>query len=784
MFKDDEFDLWCLRNGITETAKNYLQMIRSSEPSRRVQSGPGNLSGLFPSIKMSCSIQFESHKNELPRIHEKDRCKKTIEFYDQPEPIKLSMKGVDGRNLSFMRTPDMFCIEEDGAGWEEYKPEKKLLELEAENPNYYCRDEKGDWHCPLGEQFALRFGFFFRVKSSRDINWTFQRWMEFLEDYYRADSPMMSAESREAVLQKVTSAPGMSLEELCNSSKDAVSRDDIFMMVAHEIIFVDFYAVAPSELEFVKVYADEITATAYANVIKVPSSANIYAPSYVDIEHGSRFSWNSNVWTVVNKGDALIGILAEDKSFAEIPLAVVEELIKAGRIKGVKRDPAPRTHPEVQKRLAEAKKEYLAEANRKVEIVRASLRGETLPEEIPTRTLERWRKEYRAAEESYGCGYIGVLPKPRKGNQNQKIDQVSKDFLDDFIEKKHENLKRRKMRSSYALYMAKFEKEEVKQSGITPVSYKTFCRAVKRRPKYQQTLRMCGPRAAYKEKEFYMELELTTPRHGERPFHIGHIDHTEGDAEFRCARTGINLGRPWVTRLSDAYCRRILATIILFDPPSYRSCMLVVRECVRRFGRIPQIVIVDGGLEFSSTYFETLLARYECTKKERTGKPNFGSTDERLFGTTNTQFWYNLQGNTQGTKDVRQLTKDINPRNHALWTLEDGGLKLAEWSYETYDTIVHPALEGLSPRDAFNEGVQRYGERKHRIIPYDDHFRMMTLPTTSKGKAKVQSNGVKINNRYFWADDFKYSDVMGTTPPVRSDPWDAGIAYAYMRISS
>jgi hypothetical protein len=76
--------------------------------------------------------------------------------------------------------------------------------------------------------------------------------------------------------------------------------------------------------------------------------------------------------------------------------------------------------------------------------------------------------------------------------------------------------------------------------------------------------------------------------------------------------------------------------------------------------------------------------------------------------------------------------------------------------------------------------MERYGERKHRIIPYDEHFRMTTLPTTAKGTAKVQSNGVKINNRYFWTDDFKYSDVMGTTPPVRSDPWDAGIAYAYV----
>ena len=45
--------------------------------------------------------------------------------------------------------------------------------------------------------------------------------------------------------------------------------------------------------------------------------------------------------------------------------------------------------------------------------------------------------------------------------------------------------------------------------------------------------------------------------------------------------------------------------------------MMVLRECVRRYNRLPQIVVVDGGKEFESTYFEALLANYQCTKKVR-----------------------------------------------------------------------------------------------------------------------------------------------------------------------
>jgi transposase InsO family protein len=216
----------------------------------------------------------------------------------------------------------------------------------------------------------------------------------------------------------------------------------------------------------------------------------------------------------------------------------------------------------------------------------------------------------------------------------------------------------------------------------------------------------------------YLELHLTTPRHGDRPFHICHIDHTELDLEMLCSSTGRNLGRPWLTIFMDAFSRRILALFLTFDPPSYRSCMMILRECVRRHGRLPQIVVVDGGSEFESLYFETLLARYECTEKTRPpAKPRFGSVCERLFGTS-TQLIYSLSGNTQITKNVRQVTVSVDAKNHAVWTLESLHNPVCEWAYEFYDTTMHPAL-GQSPRDCFTMGLQRSGYRLHRQIRYD-----------------------------------------------------------------
>src|SRR5690606_13766219 len=125
-------------------------------------------------------------------------------------------------------------------------------------------------------------------------------------------------------------------------------------------------------------------------------------------------------------------------------------------------------------------------------------------------------------------------------------------------------------------------------------SYKTFSQAINHRPRQEQTEKREGRRAAYQQQSFYWELEFTTPRHGDRPFEIGHIDHTQLDIELVCSRTGRCLGRPWATFLVDAFSRRLLAVYLTFDPPSYRSCMMILRECVRRHGRLPQIVVVDG----------------------------------------------------------------------------------------------------------------------------------------------------------------------------------------------
>ena len=80
-----------------------------------------------------------------------------------------------------------------------------------------------------------------------------------------------------------------------------------------------------------------------------------------------------------------------------------------------------------------------------------------------------------------------------------------------------------------------------------------------------------------------------------------------------------------------------------------------------------------------------------------------GSQIESFFGVADKEFWHNLMGNTQIMKNVRQVTKSVNPKNHAIWTLPSLYAKFCEYCYEVYDSCPHPALR-MSPCEAFNIG--------------------------------------------------------------------------------
>ena len=239
MLSSEELTAWYERLNFSPETRSVIDRVRSSEPARRVGGGRGNVSGRYPSRKMGMTIQFESHRVELAGIYEMEHDDSVEEFYDQPPSIKLDYLSAEGRHLGVMHTPDFFVIRQDAAGWEEWKTEEELVRLAQKSPHRYRLENGNCWRCPPGEKHARSLGLYYRVRSSGEINWVFQRNMQFLEDYLRSDSVPTSSLARERVRAYVLAWPGVSLRALLEDSAGIAAPDDIYSSIATGHLYVD-----------------------------------------------------------------------------------------------------------------------------------------------------------------------------------------------------------------------------------------------------------------------------------------------------------------------------------------------------------------------------------------------------------------------------------------------------------------------------------------------------------------------------------------------------------------
>jgi putative transposase len=777
---DIEFSEWIKRKSISQEALNIIQIVRESEPSRKVGSNGKNVPGFYPSKKMGVTIQFESHKLELAGIYEKEHNPNVLEYYDQPPSFKIQYDMPEGskkKRIGHMYTPDFFIIENDWIGWEEWKKEEKLIELSQKNPNRYCIDENGTWRCPPAEEYAKQFGLSFRIRSSKDINWIYQRNIRFLEDYLLDENPNVSTDSTKIIKKLLENKPSTMLEDLLNE-QTSFTADDIYTLMALSEIYVDIFNYLLVDFDKFPIFLNKQTFEAYQN-LQQSYKPLLLNPSTVDIHIGNKVNWDGVVCTILNIGESEVSLLNNFEEITNIPKVVFENLIRDGSIKAINTYIDSGKEQEVNNIIRGLDEKELEDANRKYFVVQGMLNGGSYSDfEMSERTIRDWMKKYRDAEKIYGNGYVGLISKRKdQGNKTDRFQKAVYELMNGYILNDYETIVQK---NPYTVYKA--FKKKCKEKGYVIPSFNTFLKKVNGRPIHDQTKKREGSKSAYNTEPVYFEIEMTTPRHGDRPFEICHIDHTELDIVLICSETGEILGKPWVSIMIDAFSRRILAFYLTYDPPSYRSNMMVMRECVKRFSKLPDTIVVDGGKDFQSVYFDTLIARYRKGKKVRPGaKPRFGTVCERHFGTTNEEFIHNLLGNTQIMKNFRQVTKEVNPKIHAVWTLEDLNLMLEKWYYDVYDKTDHSTLMD-SPRETFIKRIAKTGQRSNTFIKNDETFKMLTLPSTKKGTAKViPGQGVKINYFYYFSEILLHPEIEGTNVPIRYDPFNIGIAYAYVQ---
>ncbi|SFI60425.1 Mu transposase C-terminal domain-containing protein [Paraburkholderia megapolitana] len=778
MLSDTELQELFDRLDTPEAGRKRVKWIRENAPVRTVGGGKRSNIVRYASRKMGFVIECEARSTEYAAAVTWDFDDETLEFYSQPSTLTLRKRLPNDRRSTYTYTPDFFRITNSGFEFIECKTEQDLLVLAIKSPHTYSVDESKSWRCAPGEESAAEFGVMFRVRSTNDNNPVLIENIEFLRDYLVAE-PQTDVGQQCALREYLTDRPWATAAAILGAIPNIA--DTLYAEIAKGRVTFDLVNERIADTERALVFRDKQSASAYRTF----AQSRISEPRgnvILELLPGTRFDWDGKPWEVINRGDTLIACRCLDPGaqggteFIDLESTLVDALAKEGKI-------IPYAKPVDGKEdclewLERASDDQLARALERYKALFAVNYSGPLTTSA-TRTRQYWLASFRRAQRFKGYGFVGLIPnwEHTQGNRQRRIDPPVVSIMADIF---HRDWTDPRQKSNTAMFGEVINRCEA--IGLTAPSRKTFLREIRILKNSDAAVKRFGSRVAYEMEPILLAdwLDYTTPRHGTHPFHIAHLDHTPLPIRLVSRSNRKLLKSVWLSLMVCAYSRKILAYYLTFDPPSYRSNMMIIRDCVRRHGRVPQFVVVDNGKDFQSGYFDRLLAALNRNKlHRRPGRPRDGGVIESLFNVTQETFIFNLLGNTQADREFRKKTKSVAPERLAIWTYERFNMRLEQYFNNVYHENYHSTL-GCSPNEMFNRGLDISGQREHTRIPYSKAFLMLTFPSTPKGTAKITVRGIKVNYLYYTSPVLRIFRSIGQHVPVRYDPFNMGVAYAYV----
>ena len=751
---------------IPSKGRTLILRARTEAPARDVKSRGGNVITLLASAKMGCEIRTESRHIEFAAAVDHEFSPKVLEYYAQPCELKLELiDTATGEIRNIHHFPDFLVIREDGFTLEEWKPEPKLVRLAEKYPYRYVKGSDGHWYSPQIEEQLAELGIRYRIFSDKAIPRKRVENLLHLADYFHPATepcpPTVLARLKLALQEH----GAVHIAELL-SEPFSFPSDALYKAIADNLVVADLDNDALTQPMRCRLYRDTTLRDFMATNVQsgvIPGQERFV----LDIAPGAVFQYESQELTISLVGEKEVVCTQREGTTRTLSKDWLMQALDHGRITPVG-----------------AASSALLDISRysQAELTIALKRQGILQSDsamASARTQRRWSASQAAAMANGANEVLALVPRTKaRGNRTARLTEQQDDLLQKIIDTKWRSHEAQNFKSCYRALVVACD-----DAGIKPPSYPTLIERIKAQATNQDLRIRHGKRMAYQLNEYVDVLYFDTPVHGSRPFQYVHIDHTQLDIELISSRTGKPLGRPWLTFAIDAWSRRIVGFYLTFDPPSYHSVMMVTRDMVRRFQRLPEFVVVDNGRDLISESFQAFLLVMGVHMRFRpSGQPRHGAVMERIFGRSNTEYIHNLAGNTKATKNVRMVTGKHMPVNFAEWTLENMYHGLEFWATEYYEQERHPALD-CSPREAFHRGLKESGARPQRQILFNQDFLIATCPPADReGVRKLhRQNGIKVNDMFFWNAEFRDPSIAAQRLPVRYDPWDASSVYVRIK---
>jgi transposase InsO family protein len=403
------------------------------------------------------------------------------------------------------------------------------------------------------------------------------------------------------------------------------------------------------------------------------------------------------------------------------------------------------------------------------------LNGDVDGSGVSRRTLSRWRKKFRES----GNQAASLIPRTRyRGNRGSRLPAHEVDLLRKTVNNVMMTANAWSPYQGWGHYLvASHEAAQIRDAAEPqrPVSFPTYLKFVRSIPAED----FAGAREGRRGRNEAAPPSDPTVRGlaATRPFQRAHIDHYLLDLHVDLSEIpGEKLiERLWLTAMVDEYAGAVLGMHLSLLGPRRRSCTGVLRDCVRRHGRLPETLVVDHGKEFESVYFEACLARLGVHKQDRPPEdPRYGSSIERVFGVLKTELLLPLPGSTQNDTRSRAISSSHKGYRRALLRLVETYDLLDAYFFQHFNSYSRGSSL-FSPISLVREGLALFscsGVMKQA----DSAFMVETAIEIKRPLSFDRRRGVTHNGLWFCHPGLQ-SVLPRTKLEAREEPWDGNVLY-------
>lgn len=403
---------------------------------------------------------------------------------------------------------------------------------------------------------------------------------------------------------------------------------------------------------------------------------------------------------------------------------------------------------------------------------------------VSERTIKRHLSEYRKADEGESKrGEEGLVSKAGTGYQyradNKVIELCHPDDPSWVIEtinfrkdEKYINILKEVLEKEY-LTLKKPDKSAVIESinvkcvkkNLEPLKKETLYKLLARISEKTEERTRLGKKGIEK----YEAVERGYANNEALyPLHIVEIDHTPLDLDVIDEKSGLVIGRPYLTLGIDVYSRMIWCIYLSFEPPSANRVRKAIEQGIlfkhtkSRYNTtyewdvfgIPDIIKLDNGSEFNNYEIKRLINETikSNVRYRPRSTPRFGGTIERLFRTINSKVIHTLDGTRKSS--VADLG-EYDPEEHAALTLENVKEILIRYITDIYPFETHRGLplEVANPMTRYINGLQLRGYPDFIDEEDEELFKIELLPTLMKPYTR---DGIRIENVFYKSSELSH----------------------------